>query len=257
MRWFQALIVILGLFSLILGLRTYFENLYKPSAKVAPSPGVKDPPLKTPNLPPLPSPIPDSPLPTPQLLPIPKATGKLTTPKQAITTLYGHFPYAQHDQKDLVLVAQYYGRKEYLASEAAPVFLKMKNDAEKEGVSLTIISGFRSINDQENLFQKQIQRLGSKEAAARLSAPAGHSEHHTGYALDIGDGKNPNLDLKYDFAASDAYKWLANNAYKYGFELSFPDGNSQGVNFEPWHWRYVGSNYASQIFANARRNTLP
>jgi LAS superfamily LD-carboxypeptidase LdcB len=54
------------------------------------------------------------------------------------------------------------------------------------------------------------------------------------------------------FESTSAYQWLARNAHNYGFELSFPQGNSQGVSFEPWHWRYVGSPRSSQIFAAAR-----
>lgn len=260
-RYFQALLVLLGLLSLVIGLQSYFKNLYKSS------PVVIEPPIETPGsrLPtpensPMPSPsvtrTPGSRLPTPMLpsLVTPTPGSLLPTPEKAPRTLYGHYPYAQHSQGDLVEVGVYYGRKEYMASEAARVFQAMQGDARQQGVNLTIISGFRSINDQEQLFAKQIQRRGSNEAAARLSAPPGHSEHHTGYAIDIGDGDNPKLDLKYEFESSPAYAWLANNGYKYGFELSFPRGNSQGVNFEPWHWRYVGSKHASQIFADARRN---
>lgn len=162
---------------------------------------------------------------------------------------FGHFPFAEVPRHSLVNMGNYYNRTEFLHQEAGDAFNRMKADAKLQGVQLVLISGFRSISDQTKLFQKQIQKRGSKEAASKLSAPPGYSEHHTGYALDIGDGKQPSLDLKFQFESSQAYSWLINNAYRYGFELSFPKNNIQRVSFEPWHWRYVGSNQANSIFA--------
>ncbi|WP_373480402.1 D-alanyl-D-alanine carboxypeptidase family protein [Geminocystis sp.] len=167
-------------------------------------------------------------------------------------TYFGHFPFQEARQQSLVNMGNYYNRTEFLHEDAGDAFKRMKTDAKAQGVQLVLISGFRSIPDQTKLFQKQIQKRGSKEAASKLSAPPGHSEHHTGYALDIGDGKQPSLDLKFQFESSQAYSWLTNNAHKYGFELSFPKDNIQGVSFEPWHWRYVGSNQANSIFAMPR-----
>ncbi|MEB3189566.1 MAG: D-alanyl-D-alanine carboxypeptidase family protein [Snowella sp.] len=164
----------------------------------------------------------------------------------------GHYPFPESSQKRLVKVGEYYGRSESLDIEAANAFKKMQADAQAQGVQLTIISGFRSISSQEALFQKQIQRKGGVQAAARFSAPPGYSEHHTGYALDIGDGANPSKDLKLNFDNTLAYQWLARNAYQYGFELSFPPNNSQGVSYEPWHWRYVLPPRADEIFMAAR-----
>jgi D-alanyl-D-alanine carboxypeptidase len=112
------------------------------------------------------------------------------------------------------------------------------------------VSGFRNISDQEKLFDAQIQRRGSPEAAAKLSAPPGYSEHHTGYAIDVTDGRFPKQDITYNFATTDAFKWLTIYAKEFGFEMSFPENNSQGVSYEPWHWRFVGSNEAKEIFKN-------
>jgi LAS superfamily LD-carboxypeptidase LdcB len=148
----------------------------------------------------------------------------------------------------LVQIGTYYQRKEFLDKEAAEAFKRMKADAQTNGIKIAPISGFRSIASQNKLFQRQIQRQGSKEAAARLSAPPGYSEHHTGYAIDLGDGDRPNADLKFDFEQTEAYEWLTVRAQEYGFQLSFPRNNSQGVSFEPWHWRYLASSRAKQIF---------
>lgn len=174
-----------------------------------------------------------------------------------INTYLGHFPFAENPQNRLVNMGKYHNRTEYLDQETAFAFNRMKDDAKAQGVKLVLISGFRTITSQHTLFQRQIRKRGSKEAAAKLSAPPGYSEHHTGYALDIGDGKQPYLDLQTQFESSQAYLWLANNAYKYGFELSFPKNNRQGVSFEPWHWRYVISDRANEIFAIPRSINNP
>ncbi len=167
-------------------------------------------------------------------------------------TRYGHFQFAEVPRERLMNMGKYYHRTEYLDKEAGIAFQRMKHDAQSQGVKLVLISGFRSIASQRELFTKQIQRRGSERAAAKLSAPPGHSEHHTGYAIDIGDGTKPQFDLKYDFEYTQAYQWLNAKAGNYGFELSFPRNNPQGVSFEPWHWRYIGSERASGIFAQTR-----
>ncbi len=169
---------------------------------------------------------------------------------------YGHLAYAENSQY-LVSVGQFvresYERTEYLDQEAAMAFLQMQADAQAAGVYMMPISGFRSVADQEALFNRQIERQGSAEAAARLSAPPGHSEHHTGFAIDIADVDQPNTDVKFAFEDTPVYQWLTRNAHLYSFELSFPPSNPQGVSFEPWHWRFIGSARAQQVFRPAMR----
>lgn len=169
---------------------------------------------------------------------------------------YGHLPYAENVSNRLINVGDFvretYRRSEYLDQEAAAAFTKLVNAAADANLTLQPISGFRSVNDQKELFDKQVQKLGSEKAAAKLSAPPGFSEHHTGYAIDIGDRNQPDKDLKVAFEETTAYEWLTTNARNYGFELSFPRNNAQGVNFEPWHWRYIGTSRAAVQFASAR-----
>jgi D-alanyl-D-alanine carboxypeptidase len=81
-----------------------------------------------------------------------------------------------------------------------------------------------------------------------VSAPPGYSEHHTGYAIDIGDGSAPSSNLSPDFEKTAAYRWLEQNGAQFGFELSFPPNNPQGVSYEPWHWRFVGDIDSLAIF---------
>ena len=125
--------------------------------------------------------------------------------------------------------------------------------AREDRVWIIPVSGFRTIAHQDQLWQSQIQRQGSPEAAAKISAPPGYSEHHTGYALDLTDGNlKARDDITYKFAETDAFKWLTLHAKEFGFELSFPKNNPQGVSYEPWHWRFVGSATAQEIFRVAK-----
>ena len=163
-----------------------------------------------------------------------------------------HLPYTENAQ-NLVEIGSFYDRKILLNSEAASAFKQMQLAAKQEGIDIIPISGFRSVIDQEKLFKKQTQRQGSEQAAARLSAPPGFSEHHSGYTLDLADGKSPNTVLKFAFDSTEAYRWLKTHAMQYGFELSFPKNNYQGVSYEPWHWRFISSPRAQTIFQEARK----
>jgi D-alanyl-D-alanine carboxypeptidase len=164
--------------------------------------------------------------------------------------LYGHLPY-EEAQKD-ALVAFCYGSSNLLRKEVAQVVAVMIEAAKAEGVALRPVSCFRSLSAQDWLFYGIAKQRGqTPEERARVSAPPGYSEHHTGYAIDFGD-RNQSVDLKPAFADSPAGQWLLTNGPAYGFELSFPPGNGQGVSYEPWHWRYVGTPEALATFRWAR-----
>lgn len=125
--------------------------------------------------------------------------------------------------------------------------------ARSAGVILTPISGFRSVKEQEQLFfGVGAQRNQTPAQRAALSAPPGHSEHHTGYAVDIGDGTAPATNLNENFENTKAFQWLQTNAARFGFEMSFPKDNSQGVSYEPWHWRFVGDRDSLETFYRAK-----
>jgi D-alanyl-D-alanine carboxypeptidase len=117
-----------------------------------------------------------------------------------------------------------------------------------------LLSAFRSKDVQQQLFfAVKAQRNQTSLDRAKVSAPPGFSEHSTGYAVDLGDSRLPQTNLSYDFMQTKAYRWLVNNAARYQFVLSFPQGNPQGVSFEPWHWRYEGSTDALRVFEPAQR----
>lgn len=171
-------------------------------------------------------------------------------------SFWGHFSYQEANQKNLILVASYgrgeYQRFEQLHQEAAKELIKLIYTARTEGVWIVVVSGFRTIQQQQKLWNKKIQSLNSEQKAAQFSAPPGYSEHHTGYAVDLADGQFPDLDLTPEFENTAAFQWLKIHAKEYGFEMSFPPNNSQGISYEPWHWRFIGSPEAIAIFANAK-----
>lgn len=228
-----------------------------PPEQSVPRPGTAPPIPVTPIPPTTPSvPAPTAKAPTtPFKLPDNPA---LTTPPPTLPPIGGepkfnHLPYDEAPG-DLVQVGTYYDRAELMVQEAAQAFWNMEDRAKQAGINLGPISGFRTVADQGQLFTRQIGRHnGSEQEAAKLSAPPGYSEHHTGYTIDIRDRDSPETDLKYQLENTRAYNWLTQNACQYGFELSFPDNNNQGVSFEPWHWRYVSSPTGQQIFANAHQ----
>jgi hypothetical protein len=158
---------------------------------------------------------------------------------------YGHYQYAESTNATAV-AGDYYGRTETLNPDAAAAFKRMVADS---NCRLGVISAFRPIYVQEDLWHNQIDRRGSEEAAAKWSAPPGYSEHATGYALDIMDKDSPETELQQSFEGTCAFSWLSQHAGKYGFQMSFPPGNPQGVSYEPWHWRFVGSPAAKSVFA--------
>lgn len=165
--------------------------------------------------------------------------------------LLGHLPYDVAPQSSLEAVTAD-GRLS-LRSNAARKFKQMQSDARAEGIILTAISAFRTAQDQEQLFFGVKEQRGQNATKrAEVSAPPGYSEHHTGYAIDIGDGNAPATNLETTFAQTPAFAWLEKNAPKYSFELSFPPNNDQGVSYEPWHWRFVGDRDSLETFYKVR-----
>ena len=112
----------------------------------------------------------------------------------------------------------------------------------EQNLKMWVCSGFRSYTVQKNLYNSYVRRDGAK-AADRYSARPGYSEHQTGLAFDINYAD-------YRFKNTAEAKWLAANAYKYGFILRYPEGKESitGYMYEPWHYRYVGVESAKKIF---------
>ena len=126
------------------------------------------------------------------------------------------------------------GRMQRLTPEAASHWHAMVAAAEADGVTLLIVSGFRSYEYQAALIRKKINAGQVITDILAVNAAPGHSEHHTGLAVDIATpGSRP---LTEEFENSDAFRWLEANAATVGFAMSFPRGNPWGIIYEPWHW---------------------
>ncbi len=167
---------------------------------------------------------------------------------EEIGNLYGHLPYREAKPLDLVTFQGIKIHKNALASLRQLLAKSGKNKQQ-----LAILSGFRSKKRQQYLFHGIAKRRNQTlTERAKVSAPPGNSEHHTGFAFDFDDAKNP-VWLEESFKDTNAGKWLLANGPKFGFELSFPKNNAQGILYEPWHWRWVGSEQTCKIFAAARK----
>lgn len=114
--------------------------------------------------------------------------------------------------------------------------------AKEAGVELKIISAYRSFGEQSSLKTGYTVTYGS--GANTFSADQGYSEHQLGTAVDFTTPETGTSFSKFKDTA--AYSWLLENAYKYGFTLSYPENNSY-YQFEPWHWRFVGKNLAKRL----------
>ncbi|MBS4196762.1 M15 family metallopeptidase [Bacillus sp. FJAT-49870] len=138
--------------------------------------------------------------------------------------------------------------KKKMRQEAARALENMFSGAEKDGILLAGVSGYRSQATQKSLYNSYVNRNG-KEAAERFSAHPGHSEHQTGLAMDISGitGKCAATDC---FEGSPEAKWLAEHAHEYGFIVRYPKGKEDitGYKYEPWHMRFVGIDIANTIF---------
>jgi D-alanyl-D-alanine carboxypeptidase len=129
------------------------------------------------------------------------------------------------------------GREHLLAPAAAKAWRELRAAAQADGVSLRIVSAFRSVERQAELVQAKLARGQSLEAVLAVSAPPGYSEHHSGCAVDLTtEGVAP---LEEEFERTPAFRWLSANAARFGFSLSFPRGNPHGYAYEPWHWRWA------------------
>ena len=133
--------------------------------------------------------------------------------------------------------------------EARAAFNKMAAEAKLSGFNLTAFSTYRSFEYQTTLYERYVARDG-KEAADRYSARPGYSEHQTGLAFDIGEVNFEKHWASPTFEETEAGKWVAANAHRYGFIMRYPKGKEAitGYMYESWHFRYVGEKMANEIY---------
>ncbi len=148
--------------------------------------------------------------------------------------------------KNLVYIDDWeYGYWNLIRADVYEEFKKMSKEAKKDNVTLFIASPYRSYNDQKVLYNSYVANDGVKNADT-YSARPGYSEHHTGLAMDL----IPEFGLQLDtFENSAGFKWMQENAHKYGFILRYPKDKEYitGYMYEPWHYRYVGVDAATTI----------
>lgn len=132
-----------------------------------------------------------------------------------------------------------------LEPEVSAAFEQMQADALNDGIELHILSDYRSYEEQVATFDYWVSVNGYEEAT-KLSAEPGFSEHQTGLVIDVG---GTSCDLNECFATTPEGIWLADNCYKYGFIIRYPEGKEAitGYSYEPWHIRYVGITAATEI----------
>ena len=141
--------------------------------------------------------------------------------------------------KTYLLPAEYDPGK--ILPEAQTAFDTMRAAAKEEGLTLKIVSGYRSYQKQDKVYHNYAARDGAA-LADRYSARAGSSEHQTGYAMDI-------KSVRQSFAETKEGKWLAAHCAEYGFILRYPKDKEAetGFMYEPWHVRYLGVELAQKI----------
>lgn len=173
----------------------------------------------------------------------------------------GHLPYGETPQADLVDTPPGFAvgggcRLQRAAANDLTRLIAAANAVPDVAGTLRGVSCHRSIDYQRQVFCNQIgpgKRFATAAERARVVAPPAFSEHATGYALDFAIRPSPDCpDVDACIVWQPAGRWLLAHARDYGFELSFPPGNAQGVSWEPWHWRWVGTSARATGAAAAR-----
>lgn len=134
--------------------------------------------------------------------------------------------------------------KKLLRRDAKEALEKLCESAQKLGFIIKAESTYRDYQYQEKLYHSYIKKYGEKYAD-KCSARPGHSEHQTGLAVDV----RGSIGDYNDFEKTKEFKWMSDNAYKYGFILRYPKDKEHitGFKYEPWHYRYIGW-YAKEIY---------
>ena len=133
----------------------------------------------------------------------------------------------------------HYRRPLWLHVDAARAWLRMHDDAWRDGVVLEAISGYRSHDYQLGIFERKFARGLSLDDILAVNAAPGFSEHHSGLALDIGTPDEPPAEESFELTP--AFAWLRDHAGEHGFDMSYPRDNPHGIVYEPWHWRYAAA----------------
>lgn len=148
--------------------------------------------------------------------------------------------------------------KQAIDARCYPELQAMMDDCRAAGLSPIICSSYRTYDKQEELFEQQVQefinqgygKLDAQKKAAGAVARPGTSEHELGLAIDIVDESNQRLNQYQENTA--VQRWLMQNSWRYGFILRYPSDKTDitGIQYEPWHYRFVGKEAARIIYEN-------
>lgn len=157
----------------------------------------------------------------------------------------------QYEPPDLVPASAAGYSAEYLIRALVVDDLaSLRNALIAEGLpEVALLAGYRSIADQQRLFDARVAGLGA-EAAAEGTARGGHSEHHLGTTIDVRPIGQTDVDQA--FGETPTGQWLAEHAWEHGFVLSYPAGAEDVTcyKYEPWHFRYLGRDLAGRVHAS-------
>ena len=129
-----------------------------------------------------------------------------------------------------------FGRPQELEEQAAGAWFAMREHAKSDGITLQVVSAYRSTSYQAEVIQRLLDRGEQIESILQRVAAPGYSEHQSGCALDL---TAPGFEaVEEEFEQSKAFAWLTEFAKRHRFELSYPKNNPFGVIYEPWHWCY-------------------
>lgn len=144
------------------------------------------------------------------------------------------------EAEDLVPVGMdIHGRERQLTPRAAARWTELRAAAHHDDVTLLLVSAFRSLEYQRQIFERKIAAGQTLEQILMVNVPPGYSEHHTGRAVDLTTPGSP--PLSEEFETTPAFDWLARHAGRFGFVLTYPRDNPFGMAYEPWHWAMTES----------------
>lgn len=141
------------------------------------------------------------------------------------------------------------GEGYYLRNILMTDLTSLITDSKSAGIDLSIVSAYRSYQTQVNTYNYWLSQNDNNVALVdTFSARPGHSQHQLGTVIDFSSNEIGDR-LGDEFGSTKASKWLIENAYKYGFVISYPKGyeSTTGYKFESWHYRYIGKSYASEM----------
>ncbi|WP_294208471.1 D-alanyl-D-alanine carboxypeptidase family protein [uncultured Solobacterium sp.] len=194
-----------------------------------------------------------SPSPTSTPTPTPEATVEPTVDTTTVSSIQkitnknhpidpGYIP------ADLTKVNVNSNGTQYLRSEAATALTNMFEAARKDNINLYLVSGYRSYEQQLELYNTYVATDG-KALADQYDAIPGACEHQLGLAVDLSDD-NRDHDIDDSFESTAAYQWLLKHSYEYGYILRFPRGKEAitGIAYNPWSFRYIGVEEAKKVY---------